>query len=67
MTANTNEVAVLAFPNICAAIGGAQYVRYSARFAWIKLPGVEKEVRVSRSKLPTVDKWTSFNLADAAR
>jgi len=55
---------VLAFPLICASLGGVRMVRYSARYAWItKADG--REVRVKRSDLPTVDKWTAFTLADA--
>jgi len=59
------EHAVLAFPLICASLGGAKMVRWSVRFAWItKADGTV--VRVPRSALPSVDKWTAFNLADAA-
>lgn len=58
------EHGILAFPILCASLGGARMVRYSARFAWITKASGEV-VRVSRSSLPTVDKWTAFSLADA--
>lgn len=58
---------VLSFPNVCAAIGGASTVRWTARFAWISIFGERKPIRLKRSALPNVDKWTSFNLGDAAR
>lgn len=56
----------IAFPNIAASLGGASRVEYSARFAWIHIPSQPEPVRVPRSKLPAVDQWTAFNLADAA-
>jgi hypothetical protein len=55
----------LVFPTITAALGGAQRVAYSARFAWITRANGQT-VRISRAKLPPVDQWTAFNLADAA-
>lgn len=57
---------VIVFPNIVAALGGAEYVRYTARIVRVKLPGQPQPVRMLRSKLPPVDQWTAFNLADIA-
>lgn len=61
----TTELPGLAFPVLSVSLGGAQRVTWSARFAWIVKANGET-VRVPRSKLPSVDKWTAFNLADAA-
>lgn len=55
---------VIAFPSICASLGGAQSVRYSARVARI-VTADGREHRVLRSALPPVNKWTAFTLADS--
>ena len=56
----------IAFPTLASALGGAQRVEYSAVYAWITLPD-GSTVRMVRSALPPLDKWTAFNLADAAQ
>jgi len=57
---------VIVFPCITAALGGAEWVRASARIVRIKLPGRPDPVRMLRSQLPDSSKWTAFTLADAA-
>ena len=60
------EHQILIFPSFCSAIGGAQHVRFSNRFAWIaRADGTIK--RVPCSSLPPREKWTAFNLEDAAQ
>lgn len=59
------QYGVKTFPAICGAMGGVTYVRYSARYAWFSL-GTEQH-RVLRSKLPKLEDWTAFNLADAVK
>lgn len=56
----------IVYPNIVAALGGAERVDYSPRFAWIHLPGQPAPVRLPRASLPPFDEWSAFNLADAA-
>lgn len=53
------------FPKICADMGGAESVVTSTRYAYVKLPGQVKSVRLTLSTLPDRSKWTSFTLADA--
>lgn len=64
--ARTAQYGVLSFPNLCAIMGGVSYVRWSARYAWLSLPGRTDTVRLKRSELPPVSEWSSFSLADAA-
>jgi hypothetical protein len=55
------------FPAICADLGGAEWARHSVGLVRIKLPGVPEPVRMKPAQIPVPpDKWTSFNLADAA-
>jgi hypothetical protein len=64
--ASKAEHSMLLFPTFASVLGGVQFVRYSARFAWVTRANGQT-VRVARSKLPPVEKWTAFNLADAVR
>lgn len=64
---NTNQRLMITFPNLDVALGGARYVTYTDRFAWVTLPGREKPVRIARAKLPPDPGiWTAFALANAA-
>lgn len=54
----------IVFPTIASALGGAQEVTYSARYAWITMAD-GAYARCLRSKLPAIETWTAFNLADA--
>lgn len=56
---------MMAFPKSAAFFGGAQFVIYNKRFAYVTT-AEGKEVRLRISELPPVDKWSAFNLADAA-
>lgn len=57
---------VLNFPSFASALGGARFVRYSARFAWITT-AANATIRVKRSTLPAnPEQWSAFTLADAA-
>jgi hypothetical protein len=55
---------IIAFPLFLSVLGGVQSVQYTSRFAWITKAD-SSTVRVPLSKLPPVDRWTAFNLADA--
>lgn len=59
--------ALIVYPTICASLGGVSTVSHNNTFAWVTLPGHEKAIRVPMSKLPALDKWTAFNLADATQ
>ncbi len=61
-----NAPAVRVFPPIAADFGGAESVRRTARFAFVKMPGRETPVKIPLSKLPSPAKWSAFTLADAA-
>lgn len=61
-----NQTTFLAFPSICATLGGAEWVQYGVRYAKIKLPGRVEPIRLLLSSLPKPDKWTAFTLADIA-
>lgn len=58
---------LLVFPGIAASFGGAETVSYNSRFAYVKLPGVDKAIRLARSTLPDPERWNAFGLADAAQ
>lgn len=56
---------LLTFPAIAASFGGAESVRLGKRFAWVKLPGHDRPVKIALSRLPAQGSMTSFNLAEA--
>ncbi len=56
----------LSFPTICACLGGAEYAKIGVRYVKVKLPGRPDEVRLLKSRLPNVESYTAFNLAEAA-
>lgn len=57
---------LIVYPTIASTFGGAVSVTYSARFAWVRLPGRAEVVRLCRSGLSANPvNWTSFTLADA--
>jgi len=58
-----NTAGFLVFPAACSLLGGAQSVRWTARFAWVTT-ALGNICRIKRSDLPPVDKWTSFTLAN---
>lgn len=52
------------YPKLTASIGGAQSVEWTKRYAWITAADGVRH-RIARSKLPPIDQWTAFILADA--
>lgn len=53
----------LTFGEAAAEAGGARWVNYTRHYAYVKMPGVEREVKLSVRDLPPVGQWTSFKLA----
>jgi len=56
---------MIVFPIVVSIFGGAQSVRYSDRFAWVKTAS-GAVIRISRSRLKDPGEWTAFYLAHEA-
>lgn len=64
---NAERRKTITFPATCIALGSAESVSYSTRFAWVKLPGVDKPIRIARSRLEHPERVGAFHLADRAQ